>query len=99
MMIMITKPHGKIKALAAAGALGLLLGVAVPLGYSALTDVGAMSLFAAGDKISAETENVTEESGEEQSAEEAAQGVEGGGGLREELHRVIFGEEPQIIRY
>lgn len=98
MMIMITKPRGKLKALVAAGALGLLLGVAVPLGYSALSDVGAMSLFAAGDKISAEGEGVAEEIAAEQAEENTAE-VADEGGLWQEVQRVIFGEQPQIVRY
>lgn len=98
MMIMITKPRGKLKAVVAAGTLGLLLGVAVPLGYSALSDVGAMSLFAAGDKISAEGENVAEEIAAEQ-AEENTADVADEGGLWQEVQQVIFGEQPQIVRY
>lgn len=51
-MFMITKPGGKLKKLLTAGALVLLLGVVVPGVYFALSDLGAMSLFAAGDSIS-----------------------------------------------
>ena len=54
-MFTITKPKGKLKKLLAAGALVLLLGVVVPGTYMALSDVGAMSLFAAGDAIADES--------------------------------------------
>lgn len=53
-MFTITKPKGKLKKLLAAGALVLLLGVFVPGVYMALSDMGAMSLFAAGDAIADE---------------------------------------------
>lgn len=90
MMIMITKPRGKLKKLAVAGALGLLVGVAVPMGYDALSDVGAMSLFAAGSNVAAPSvaENVPEKVRSEDEW-----------GLPDEVRRVIFGEEPQVIRY
>lgn len=97
-MIMITKPRGKLKKLAVAGALGLLLGVAVPLGYDALSDVGAMSLFAAGNNVAAPS---VEENAVDEPAENAPEepGGEDEGGLLDEVRRVIFGEEPQVIRY
>ncbi|MBQ3199732.1 MAG: hypothetical protein IJB67_05155 [Firmicutes bacterium] len=53
-MFTITKPKGKLKKMLAAGALVLLLGVFVPGVYMALSGVGAMSLFAAGDAIADE---------------------------------------------
>ncbi len=53
-MFTITKPKGKLKKMLAAGALVLLLGVFVPGVYMALSDMGAMSLFAAGDAIADE---------------------------------------------
>lgn len=97
MMIMITKPRGKLKKAAAAGALVLLLGVAVPLGYSALSDVGAMSMFAAGDKISAEQTQVPSE--EQALTENATENTESSQGLWQGVQQAIFGEQPQIIRY
>ena len=54
-MFTITKPKGKLKKLLTAGALVLLLGVVVPGTYMTLSDVGAMSLFAAGDAIDEST--------------------------------------------
>lgn len=104
MMIMITKPRGKLKKVATAGAMVLLLGVAVPLGYSALSDADAMSLFAAGEKISDKiiTEEVDTQSVAEpptENVEENAEETEGATGLWQGVKQVIFGEEAQIIRY
>lgn len=103
MMIMITRPVGKLKKLLTVAACGLLVGVAVPLGYTVLGDVGAMSLFAAGDNVSAETGMVqgvaADEGASEESPEEAIEESAEAGGVRQSVRQVIFGEEKQVIRY
>lgn len=104
MMIMITRPVGKLKKLLTVAACGLLVGVAVPLGYTVLGDMGAMSLFAAGDNVSAETGMVQgvaadEGASEEELTEEAAEEAAEAGGVRQSVRQVIFGEERQVIRY
>lgn len=113
MMIMICGAKAKAKKLAAAGAMALLLGVAVPFGYNAMTDVGAMSLFAAGDNVAAEmvvvgndseaSENKAAEDTDSENLASENLDVKNEAGeksaLWQAVYRVIFGEEQQIIRY
>lgn len=96
MMIMITKPRGKLKLLAVGGLTALLLGVALPLGYTTLTDAGAMSLFAAGENVTGGA-NVSDSADVSESADVG--GETDDGGLWSEVRRVVFGEEMQVIRY
>lgn len=88
MMIMITKPGAKLKKLAVAGAFALLLGVALPFGYSTLADVGAMSLFAAGDNVADAPQSLADEPE-----------VPHGSGIWQGLRQVVFGDTPQVIPY
>lgn len=89
MMIMITKPGAKLKKLAVAGAFALLLGVALPFGYSTLADAGAMSLFAAGDNV-ADTPQTMQPDEPEVPQEQ---------GVWQGLRQVVFGDTPQVILY
>lgn len=93
MMFMVTEPRSKLKKLAAVAAMGLLVGVAVPVGYHTLTDIGAMSLFAAGDNIG------------DAAVEDAAPGSDTAapddenGTISRAIQRVIFGDTPQVVPY
>lgn len=112
-MFTITKPKGKLKKLLAAGALVLLLGVFVPGVYMALSDVGAMSLFAAGDAIADEPPTVemnapTAQDEEDKQVKQDTETTENPEIKAEEaenlslwgrLKAVIFGEEPQVVPY
>lgn len=95
MMIMITKPGAKLKKLAVAGAFALLLGVAVPLGYTTLADAGAMSLFAAGDMVA---DNVADTPQASQ-PEEPEEPEEPKPGIWHAVRQVVFGDTPQVIPY
>lgn len=88
MMIMITKPGRKLKKLAVAVAFALLLGVALPLGYTTLADADAMSMFAAGESVAD-----TPQAGQPDEPEVPQVGV------WQKVQRVVFGESPQVIRY
>ena len=77
-MFMITRPRGKMKKLFAAGGMVLLLGVIVPGIYFALSGMGAMSLFAAGDNIDGGGAVSPAPADGAEQEKEANEGIEGG---------------------